>query len=95
MNDVKSKAYEAKELGLNLKEYGLFVISQEFLPQTDQAIVILFVRDLCQRLKDVLDKDWQSSSKREEFLKGVKQTIQELILKEYKDRIQVEDFLNS
>ncbi|MEN9407772.1 MAG: hypothetical protein RLZZ455_988, partial [Candidatus Parcubacteria bacterium] len=40
----------------------------------------------------ILDEGWQNSSKREEFLKGVKQTIQELILKEYKGRIEVTEF---
>lgn len=92
MNDIKSKGDEAKELGLNLREYGLFVISQEYLPQTDQPILIALSKDLSKRLEAILDEGWQNSSKREEFLKGVKQTIQELVLKEYKDKINVPDF---
>lgn len=92
MNDIKSKADEAKELGLNLREYGLFVISQEFLANTDQAVLLALAKDLSRRLELALDEGWQNSSKREEFLKGVKQIIQELILKEYKGKIQVEDF---
>lgn len=92
MNDIKSKGDEAKELGLNLREYGLFVISQEYLPQTEQPILIALSKDLSQRLEAILDEGWQNSSKREEFLKGVKQTIQELVLKEYKDKINVTDF---
>jgi hypothetical protein len=92
MNEIKSKADEAKEMGLNLREYGLFVISVEFLPDTDQQVVISLSQDLAKRLNGILDEGWQDSSKREEFLKGVKQTIQELILKEYKDKIQVADF---
>lgn len=92
MNDIKSKSDEAKELGLNLREYGLLVISQEFLPKTDQTVLISLSKDLAKRLEAILDEGWQNSSKREEFLKGVKQTIQELILKEYKDKIQIDDF---
>jgi len=92
MNDIKSKSDEAKELGLNLQEYGLFVISQEFLPKTDQTILLALSKDLSKRLQSILDEGWQNSSKREEFLKGAKQIIQEIILKDYKDKIQVEDF---
>ncbi|MFH1233221.1 MAG: hypothetical protein V1649_01040 [Patescibacteria group bacterium] len=44
------------------------------------------------RLEDVLDENWQDSSKREEFLKEAKRTLQELILKDYKDKIKVSDF---
>ncbi|PIP33183.1 hypothetical protein COV53_01405 [Candidatus Gottesmanbacteria bacterium CG11_big_fil_rev_8_21_14_0_20_37_11] len=92
MNDIKSKSDEAKELGLNLQEYGLFVISQEFLPKTEQPILLSLSKDLSKRLQSILDEGWQNSSKREEFLKGVKQIIQELTLKNYKGKIQVEDF---
>ncbi|MEK7516956.1 MAG: HsdR family type I site-specific deoxyribonuclease [Patescibacteria group bacterium] len=92
MNDIKSKSDEARELGLNLQEYGLFVISQEYLQKTDQAILLALSKELSKRLQSILDEGWQNSSKREEFLKGVKQVIQELILKDYKGKIQVEDF---
>ncbi len=92
MNDIKSKHDEAKELGLNLQEYGLFVISQEFLPKTDQPILLALSKDISKRLESILDEGWQNSSKREEFLKGVKQVIQELVLKDYKGKVQVEDF---
>lgn len=92
MNDIKSKADEAKEMGLNLQEYGLFVISQEFLGGTDQQVVIRMCQELSRRLNDVLDAGWQDSSKREEFMKGVKQTIQEVVLKEYREQIKVSDF---
>lgn len=92
MNDIKSKADEAKELGLNLQEYGLLVISQEFLPKTEQPVLLALSKDLSKRLESILDKGWQNSSKREEFLKGIKQIIQELILKEYKGKVHIEDF---
>ena len=92
MNDIKNKSDEAKELGLNLQEYGLFVISQEFLPKVNQQILLLLSKDLSKKLQSILDEGWQNSSKREEFLKGVKQTIQQLLLKDYRDKIEITDF---
>lgn len=92
MNDIKSKSDEAKELGLNLREYGLFVITQEFLPKMDQPVLINLSQDLSKKLESILDEGWQNSSKREEFLKGAKQIIQGLILKDYKGKIKVDDF---
>jgi hypothetical protein len=44
------------------------------------------------RLEDVLDAGWQTSSKREEFIKEAKRTLQVLILKDYKDKILISDF---
>ena len=65
MNDIKSKSDEAKELGLNLREYGLFVITQEFLPKIDQLVLINLSKDLSKKLESILDEGWQNSSKRE------------------------------
>jgi len=92
LNDIKTKADEAKELGYTLQEYGLFVISEEFIQETDKKVVKEFIKEMAARLADVLDADWQDSSKREEFIKEAKRTLQELILKDYKDRIKVSDF---
>lgn len=92
LNDIKTKAEEAKELGYSLQEYGLFVISEEFLQETDEKTVKEFIKEMASRLADVLDVNWQDSSKREEFIKEAKRTLQELILKDYKGRIKVSDF---
>jgi len=92
LNDIKTKTEEAKELGYTLREYGLFVISDEFISESDKDIVKEFVKEMAARLEDVLDENWQDSSKREEFLKEAKRTLQELILKDYKDKIKVSDF---
>ena len=92
MNDIKSKSEEANALGLNLREYGLVVLSQEFLPDVSQDVIISLSKDLTKKLGTILDEGWQNSSKREEFLKGVKQTIQEVILRQYRDKIEVTDF---
>lgn len=92
LEDIKDKKSEAEKLGLDLKEYGLFVMSQEFIHDLSQEELLQLSRILTKRVSDILDKGWQTSSKREEFLKNIKQTIQEIVLKEYKDKITVEDF---
>ncbi|TXH06864.1 MAG: type I restriction endonuclease subunit R [Candidatus Moraniibacteriota bacterium] len=91
LTDIKKKADEAKELGFSLKEYGLFVASEEFL-KGDANALREFIQDMTKRLEDILDGGWQESSKREEFLKETKRIIQELVLKEYRGRVTVDDF---
>ena len=91
MADIKKKSEEAKELGFTLKEYGLFVVSEEYL-EGDKDAIREFIQDMTRRFEDVLDEGWQDSSKREEFLKEIKRIIQELVLKEYKGRVKVSDF---
>lgn len=51
-----------------------------------------FVKELRIRIEDDLDADWQESSKRDAFIKDIKQTLQEMILKDYKERFTVKDF---
>lgn len=89
LNDIKSKGDEAKELGLDLREFGLFTLSQEFTKDTDQQTLLDFVHEIANRLSNILDEGWQNSSKREEFIKSAKQALQEIILKEYKGKINV------
>ena len=89
MKDIKTKGDEAKDLGLDLKEYALYVISQEFIVGGDLQE---FIKELRIRIEENLDIGWQESSKKDEFLKEIKRTIQELVLKEYKDKIKVSDF---
>ena len=91
LEDIKKKGDEAKELGYSLKEYGLFVISEEFV-EGDKDIIREFIKEMTSRLEEVLDEGWQESSKRDEFLKEIKRIVQELVLREYKERIKVADF---
>jgi type I restriction enzyme R subunit len=91
LEDIKQKGDEAKELGYSLKEYGLFVISEEFVVG-EKDIVREFIQDMTKRFEDILDKGWQESSKRDEFLKETKRIVQELVLREYKGRVQVAEF---
>ena len=42
--------------------------------------------------EDDIDLGWQESSKRDAFIKDIKQTLQELILRDYKSRFTVKDF---
>lgn len=92
MNDIKSKADEAKEIGLNLRGYGLFVISQEFITSDDTKVLIELAKEMTKRLNEILDEGWQDSSKREEFIKGIKQALQQLLLKDYRQKIKINDF---
>ena len=92
MKDIKSKGEEAKELGLDLKEYALYVISQEYITGGDDSDIKKFIKELRVKIEDDLDLGWQESSKREAFIKDIKQTLQELILLDYKSRFTVKDF---
>lgn len=91
MKDIRTKGDEAKDLGLDLKEYALYIISQEFI-DGDNDTIKEFVKELRSRIEDDLDDGWQESSKREMFIKDTKQTLQELILRDYKGRFTVNDF---
>ncbi len=91
LEDIKQKGDEAKELGYSLKEYGLFVISEEFV-LGEKEVVREFIQDMTKRFEDILDKGWQESSKRDEFLKETKRIVQELVLREYKNRVKVAEF---
>lgn len=92
MSDIKTKGDEAKDLGLDLKEYALYVISQEFVEAGKDDVIKEFVKELRIRIEDDLDAGWQESSKRDVFVKDIKQTLQELILRDYKGRFTVKDF---
>jgi len=96
LNDIKDKNDEAKKLGLDLQEYGLYVISQEFL-EVDTEILKEFIKNMASQLRDALDKNWQDSSKYEEFIKEIKRTLQQLIWKDYKKftkKVDRSKFLN-
>lgn len=91
MKDIKTKGDEAKNMGLDLKEYALYVISQEYVESNEDTIKE-FVKELRIRVEDDLDSGWQESSKRDVFIKDIKQTLQELLLRDYKDKLVVKDF---
>lgn len=92
MEDIQTKGREAHDLGLDLKEYALYVISQEFVEVAQDAEMKEFVKELRSRVEVELDDGWQESSKRDTFIKNVKRVLQELILRDYKKRLVVEDF---
>lgn len=92
LNDIKDKQEEAKELGMDLKQYGLYVISEEFVGNFNDDVMKEFIKDLSGELEAALDKGWQESTKRDQFLKDIKRIVQSLILKEYKGRLEVNDF---
>lgn len=93
LNNIKTKSEEAENLGYTLEEYGLYIISEEFIEnKEDNATIQEFIKEMTSRLRAILDKGWQESSKREEFIKETKRTLQELILKDYKDTVRITEF---
>lgn len=90
-DDIKKAHAEARDHGFDLKQYGLFVIAQEFM-QADDEQLRDFILDFSHRLDDILDVGWQESSKREFFIKEAKRLLLEMIKKEYADSIKVTDF---
>jgi len=91
LEDVKKRGNEAQDLGMNLKEYGLYVVSEEFVADIKDPACVSFVREVVLRLNNIIDNGWQESSKREEFLKDIKRIIQGLLWKEYKEKMKVND----
>lgn len=93
LDDVKSAHEEAEASGMELKTYSLYLLTKDFSGDTDDKIVRDYVTELSQRLDDqVLDANWQGSSKYDLFVKNIKKAILELTLKDYRDRLRVTDF---
>ena len=59
---------------------------------SSSAVMNDFAKDMAEAIRNVLDSGWQESSKRDVFIKDIKQTLQELILKKYKNKLEVTDF---
>jgi len=92
MEDIKQIGEKAKDMGLNLKEYAIFTITEGFSNNATKDDLIEFAKVLTAQLDKILDREWQESSKREAFLKDVKREVQILILKEFKEKISIKDF---
>lgn len=93
LDDVKTAYDEAEASGMDVRAYGLYLLVKEYAGDTDDAVVRQYAAELTQMLDDeVLDANWQNSSKRDLFLKNVKLTVLELTLKTYRDRLKVSDF---
>lgn len=92
MEDIKQVGNKAKDMGLDLKQYAIFTITEGFSEDTSREDLIEFSKITTARLDEILDKDWQDSSKREAFLKDIKKEVQILILKKFKDKIKIKDF---
>jgi hypothetical protein len=93
LDDIKSAHDEAESSGMPLKTYSLYLLTKDFSGDTDDDIVREYVSELTQRLDDqVLDVNWQESSKYDLFIKNVKRAILELTLKDYRERLSISDF---
>jgi type I restriction enzyme, R subunit len=92
MEDIKQVGDKAKDMGLDLKEYAVFTMTEGYSDNAAKDDLIEFAKILTAKLDKILDSGWQDSSKREAFLKDVKREVQILILKDFKERIVVKDF---
>lgn len=93
IEEIKNAHKEAEESGMDIREYSLYLLTKEFADGTDDETVREYVRELAAELTDnILDKNWQSSSKYDLFVKNIKRTILELTLKTYRDRLKISDF---
>ena len=90
---IESAHQEAEESGMSIAAYGLYLITQEYAETTENEIIKSYAIELARVLEDeVLDKNWQNSSKYDLFIKNAKRAILELTLKDYKDKMRVSDF---
>jgi len=92
MEDIKQVGNKAQDMGLDLREYAIFTITEGFSKNSEKEDLIEFAKILTAKLDEILDTGWQDSSKREAFLKDIKKEIQILILKDFKERLKIEDF---
>lgn len=91
--DITGAHKQARDSGMELRVYGLFQIVKDFSQSTDDKIVKDYVIELDRILEDdVLDKNWQESSKRDLFVKNIKRTILDHTLKTYRRRLDISDF---
>ena len=92
IEDIKKEDKEAKKLGFgDLRERGLYFVSREYI-KSDEETIKNFIKSVSSKIINLLDEGWQESSKREQFIKDIKKILQELILKDYKGKIKVENF---
>lgn len=90
--ELVDKRDEAKKLGFTLQEYGLYVISHDFVKNIESKEAKNFIHDMTEEITDVVDEGWKESSKKEEFIKEIKRRLTKLIIKDYKDKIEISDF---
>lgn len=94
VEDIKKEDQDAKEMGFDsMAERGLYFVAREFVDKkVNDKVLREFVFDIKKTVENILDKDWQESAKRDNFIKEIKKQLQILILKEYKDRIKIDNF---
>lgn len=93
LDDIKSAYKQAEESGMALQVYGLYLLTKEYAPDAEENVARQYAIDLARKLEDdVLDNNWQNSSKRDLFIKEIKRTILELTLKTYRDKLGSIDF---
>lgn len=93
-DDIKKIDLEAKDLGLDMKQFALYSLSKEegYIKETEKGVLKQFSIDLARYLNDLLDEGWQDTVRREDFLKDIKRQVQQMLLQEYRDSLVVNDF---
>ncbi|MBT4071248.1 MAG: type I restriction endonuclease subunit R, partial [Candidatus Magasanikbacteria bacterium] len=83
LHKIKNASQHAEELGFDMREYGMYFTIKDIISELQEEGAQDFVRELSQKMIDLLDIEWKNSSKREFFTKEIKKVLQELIWKEY------------
>ncbi|MFA6251454.1 MAG: type I restriction endonuclease subunit R [Candidatus Paceibacterota bacterium] len=93
-DDIKKVDDEAKDLGLDMKQFALYSLSKEegYIKEAEKGVLKQFSIDLGEYLDDLLPEGWQDTLRREDFLKDIKRQIQQMLLQEYRDNLVVRDF---
>lgn len=91
LEDMQKVGEEAEKLGLDVKEFALYTLSEEFV-ESNQEIATQLAKNMSKNLESILDKGWQNSSKSDYFISETKKMLQELLLKEYKGKLKISDF---
>lgn len=92
MDDIKNIGKKAEELGLDMREYAILTICEGYAKNTTQENLIGYSKRVTKGLVEILDKGWQESSKKDEFLRDIQRIIQEITLKDYKNILDIQDF---
>ena len=66
-----------------MREYGLYMTIKDFISEYDEKGLRAFVREISDKMKDLLDEGWKESSKKDIFIKSIRQILQNKIWKEY------------
>lgn len=82
--DIKSEKEKADEIGMDMREYGLYMTIQDIVDIDDKLGLQEFVHQISATMIDLLDSGWKESTKKEFFVKEIKRILQGMIWQENK-----------